>query len=86
MIENYLRGGRGGDNNILDRVTQGGDEGVSSERVPGKGRDTDGDEGALLATACPGRRNHLGVGKPPSSKMPTMRHAGPVAVIKCTSQ
>ena len=72
MIENYLRGGRGGDNNILDRVTQGGDEGVSSERVPGKGRDTDGNEGAFVETARTGCCDHLGGGKPPSSKMTTM--------------
>ena len=77
---------RGGANNILDRFPQGGDEGVSSGRVPGKGRDTDGDEGAFLATTCSGRHYHLGGGKPPSSKMPTMIHAGPVSVTKWTPQ
>ena len=77
---------RGGANNTSDRVPQGGDEGVSSGRVPGKGRDTDGDEGAFLATTCLGRCDHLGGGKPPSSKMPTMRHDGPVAVTKWTPQ
>ena len=82
----YGRGRRGGANNISDRVPQGGDKGVSSGRVPGKGRDTDGDEGAFLSTACLGRRDHLGGGKPPSSKMPTMQHAGTVAVTKWTSQ
>ena len=73
-------------NNISDIVPKGGDKGVSSGRVPGKGRYTDGDEGVFLATACSGRRDHLGGGKPPSSKMPTMLHAGPVAVTKWTPQ
>ena len=82
----YGRGGRGGANKIPDRVPQGEVEGVSSGRVPGKVRDTDGDEGAFLATACAGRRDHLGGGKPPSSKMPMMRHSGPVAVTKWTPQ
>ena len=68
---------RRGSNNISDRVPQGGDEGVSSGRVPGKGQD---------APACPGRRDHLGGGEPTSSKMPTMRHAGPVAITKRTPQ
>ena len=45
-----------------------------------------GDEGEFLATACSGRRDHLGGGKPPSSKMSTMRHSGPVAVTKWTPQ
>ena len=82
----YGRGGRGGSNNISDRVPQGGDEGVSSGRVPGKGRDTDGDEGTFLATACAGCRDHIGGGKPPSSKIPMMRHSGPVAVTKWAPQ
>ena len=55
---------------------------MSRVRVPGKGRDADGDEGAFLAPACPGRRDHLGGGEPPSSKIPTMRHAGPQAITK----
>ena len=82
----YGRERRGRNKDILDRVPQGGDKGVSSGQVPGKGRDTDGDEGAFLATTCSGRHDHLGGGKPPSSKMPTMRHGGPVAVTKWTSQ
>ena len=83
----YRRGRRRGvANNILNRLTQGGDEGVSNGRVPGKGRDTDGDEDAYLATTCLGRRDHLGGGKPPSFKIPTMRHAGPVAVTKWKPQ
>ena len=72
-------------NRDSDRVPQGGDEGVSSGRMPVKGRDKDGDEGTFLETACKGRRDHLGEGKPPSSKMPTMRHASPVAVSKWPS-
>ena len=47
--------------------------------MSGEGRDTDGDAGAFLETACEGHRDHLGGGKPPSSKMPTMQHASPVA-------
>ena len=82
----YRRGGWGRDKYISDRVPQGGDEGVSSGRMPGKGRDKDGDEGTFLETACKGRRDHLGGGKPPSSKMPTLRHARPMAVSKWPSQ
>ena len=65
-------GGGGGAKDISDRVPQGGDKGVSSGRVPGKGRDTDGDEDAFLETACKGRHDHLGGGKPPLSKIPTL--------------
>ena len=82
----YGRGGRGRAKDISDRVPQGGGEGVSSGRMPGKGRDKDGDEGAFLETACSGRRDHLGGGKTPSAKMPTMRHASPVADTKWPSQ
>ena len=71
---------------MSDRVPQGGDKGVSSGRMPGKGRDKDGDECALLETACKGRRDHLVGGKPPSSKMPTLRHVRPVEVSKWPSQ
>ena len=56
------------------------------EGVPRKVRDTNGDEGAFMAPACTGRRDHLGGGKPPSFKMPTMQHAGPVAVTEWTPQ
>ena len=63
---------RGESNNLLDRVPQGGDEGVPSGGVPGKGRDADGDEVTFLAQTCTGRRDHLGGGKPPSSKVTTM--------------
>ena len=54
--------------------------------MPGKGRYTDGDEGAFMAMTCSGRCDHLGGGKPPSSKMPTIQHAIPVAVTKWTPQ
>ena len=80
----YGRRRRGGANNISGRFPQGGDEGVPSGGVPGKVRDTDGDEGAFLAPECPGCRDHLGGGKPPSPKITTMRHAGPVAVTAWT--
>ena len=77
----YGRGRKGIAKYISDRVPQGGDKGVSSGRVPGKVRDTDGNEGAILETARTGRRDHLGGGKPPSSKMPTLRHVCPVTAI-----
>ena len=78
----YGRERKGRNKDISDRVPQGGDEGVSSGRMPGKGQEKDGDEGALMETACKGRRDHLVGGKPPSSKMPTLRHVRPVAVSK----
>ena len=59
---------------------------MSSGRVPRKGRDADGNEGPFLAPACLGRRDHLGGGEPPSYNMPTMQHAGPVALTKWTPQ
>ena len=61
----YGRGRMGRTKNISDRVPQGGDEGVSSGRMSGEGRDTDGDANAFLETACEGHRDHLGGGKPP---------------------
>ena len=82
----YGRGRRGRSKDISDRVPQGGDEGVSSGRMPGTGRDKDGDEGAYMETACKGRSDHIGGGKPPSSNMPTPRHVRPVAVSKWPSQ
>ena len=78
--------GVGGADHLSDRVPQGGDEGVPSGRLPGKDRDADGDEVTFLAQTCTGRHDHLGGGKPPSSKVPTMRHAGPVAVPKWEAQ
>ena len=77
---------RGGADHLSDRVPQGGDEVVPSGELPGKGQDADGDEGTFLAQTCTGRRDHLGGGKPPSSNVPTMRHAGPVAVLKWEAQ
>ena len=69
---NYVRR-RGGSDHLLDRVPyQGGDEGMPSGGLPGKGRDADDEEGTFLAQTCTGLRDHLGGGKPPSSKVPTM--------------
>ena len=82
----YGRGRRGRAKDISDRVPQGEDKGVSSGRIPGKGRDKDGDEAAFMETACKGRHDHIGGRKPPSSKMPTMQHASPVVVSKWPSQ
>ena len=62
-------GGRAKATDISDRVPQGGFKGVSSGRLSGEGRDTDGDAGSLLEEAREGHRHHLGGGKPPSSKM-----------------
>ena len=47
--------------------------------LPRKGRDTDSDVYAFLQPACPGYRDHLGVGKPPTPKVLTMRHDGPMS-------
>ena len=79
-------GGRGEEPTTTYQIEfpKGGDAGVSSGRVTGKGRDADGDAGAFLAPACPGRRDHLGGGGPPSSNIPTMRHAVPVEFTKWT--
>ena len=54
--------------------------------LPEKGRDAEFDEVTFLAQTCTGRRDYLGGGKPPLSKVPTMRHAGPVAVPKWEAQ
>ena len=77
----------GGTNHLLDRGPfQGGDEGIPSRGLPRKGRDADGDESIFLAQTCMERRDHLGGGKFPSSKVPTMRHAGIVEVPKWEAQ
>ena len=66
--------------NILDRFTnQRRAEGFPSGGLSRKGWDTDGDEDAFMLPACPGNCDHLGGGKSPTSKVLTMRHAGPVA-------
>ena len=77
---------RGGADHLSDRVLQGGDKRVPSGGLPGKGRDADSNEDTFLAQTCTGRRDHLGGGKPSSSKVPTMRHGGPMAVTKWESQ
>ena len=59
---------------------------MPSGGLPRKGRDADGDEGTFLTQTCTGRRDRLGGGKPPSSKVPTIRHAGPVAFPKGEAQ
>ena len=59
---------------------------MTSGGLPGKGRDADGDEGTFMAQTCPGRRDHLGRGKPPPSKVLAMRHAGAVAFPKWETQ
>ena len=75
-----LSHGRRQNKNLLDRVTnKGRDKGMPSVGLPRKVWDTDGDEDAFLLPACPGHCDHLGGGKPPTPKVLTMRHAGPVA-------
>ena len=70
-----------GNTNLLDIFTdQGRDKGIPSGGLPRKGRYTDGDEGAFLAPAYPGHRDHLEGGKLPTLRVITMRHAGPVVV------
>ena len=44
----YRRGRRGRASDISDRVPQGGYDGMSSGRLSGEGRDTDGNAGAFL--------------------------------------
>ena len=39
----------------------------------------DSDADAFMQRVCPGHRDHLGGGKPPTPKVLTMRHAGPMA-------
>ena len=74
---------RRGNKNLSDRVPeQGRYKGIPSGGLPRKGRDTDGDEDVFLAPASPGHCDHLGGGKPPTPKVLTMRHAGPVAVLQ----
>ena len=81
-LESLIHGGRQ-TKNISDRFTdQGRAKGVPSGGLPRKGWDTDGNEDAFLQPACPGHRDHIGGGKPPTPKVLTMQHAGPVAVPK----
>ena len=78
-LERLIHGGRR-TKNISDRFPdQGRAEGLPSGGLPRKGWDTDSNEDAFLQPACPGHRDHLGGGKPPTPKVLTMRHAGPVA-------
>ena len=73
-----LSHGRGA-NNISDRLPdQGRAKRVPCGGLPKKGWDKDGDEDTFLQPACPGHRDHIGGGKPPTSKVITMRHAGAV--------
>ena len=46
--------------------------------LPRKGREMDSDADAFLHLVCPGHRDHLGGGKPPTPKVLMMRHAGTV--------
>ena len=59
---------------------------MPSGGLPRKVRDADGNEGTFLAQTCTGRRDHLGGGKPPSSKVHTMRYAGHVTVPEWETQ
>ena len=65
----YGGGRRGRATDITARVPHGGGKGVSSGRVPGEVRDTDGNVSALLEEARAGHHYHLGGGKPPPSQM-----------------
>ena len=79
-LERLSHGGRR-TKNISDRVPdEGMAKGLPSGGLPRKGWYTDGDEGAFLAPACPVCRDHLGGVKPPTYKVLTMRHAGPMSV------
>ena len=79
-LDQRSHGRRRGTTHPSDRVPdQGGDEGMPSGGLPGKGREMDGNEGEFLAPACPEHRDHLGGEKPPTSKVLIMQHAGSVA-------
>ena len=66
-------GGEGGEAQTYQiYFPKGGGDDVSSGGLSGEGRDTDGDAGAFLETACEGHSDHIGGGNPPSSKIPTM--------------
>ena len=81
-LERIIHGGRR-TKNIPDRVPdEGRAKGWPGGGLPRKVWDTGGDDDAFLQPACPGHRDHLGGGKPPTPKVLTMQHAGPVAVIK----
>ena len=63
-------GGEGGEPQTYRlEFPKGGGKGVSSGRVTGEGRDTDGDAHALLEEARAGHNYYLGGGKPPPSQM-----------------
>ena len=55
---------------------------LPSRGLPRTFRDEDGDADALLQPACPGYCDHLGGGKPPTPKVLTMRHSGPMEGAK----
>ena len=81
-LERLSHGGRR-TKNISDRFPdEGMAKGLPSGGLPRKGWDTDGDEDAFFQPACPGHHDHLGGGKPPTPKVLTMQHSGPVAGIK----
>ena len=46
------------------------------------GRDTDGNVGSFLSTACPGYRHHIVGGKPLPHTLPPMEHVGDLACTK----
>ena len=81
-------GGGGGEEPTTYRreFPKGGTKECPVEGRPGMAGTRTGDESAFLETARTGRRDHLGGGKTPSSKMPTMRHASPMAVTKWKPQ
>ena len=58
---------------------QGRAEELPCGGLPRKGWETDSNEDAFLQTACPGHRDNLGGGKPPTPKVLTIQHAGPMA-------
>ena len=55
---------------------------LPSRGLPRMGRDEDGDADALLQLTCPVYLDHLGGGKPPTPKVLTMRHDGPMEGAK----
>ena len=58
---------------------QGRAEELPCGGMPSKVKDTDSDADTFVKPACPGHRDHLGGGKPPTPKVLTMRHSGTMA-------
>ena len=77
-----LSHGRRTTNVLAGLPDQGRAEDLPCGGMHRKGWDTDSDADEFTKPACPGHRDNLGGGKPPTPKVLTMRHAGTVAGTK----